>query len=679
MTLGTIEMAAPEPFSVQWVDRLTRGLDQLRRDEIDVVLLDLALPDGRGLEGLRRVCAEAPGAAVVVLTGHEDPETSRVVLRSGAQDCLVKGRLDSQTLSSTLRNSLVRKHLEMAIRESEERYALAVEGTNDGLWDWHVPADEIYFSPRWKEMLGYEEEELNGRPDEWFGRVHPDDIDKLRKEISAHLTGATNYFASEHRLRHRDGSYRWVLSRGRAVVDTSGAAYRMAGSLTDIHSRKATEQQLLHDAMHDALTDLPNWVLFMDRLGIAIAQARRYRNRTFGVLFVDLDSFKYINDTLGHTIGDRMLVAISQRLRALLRPGDTVARLGGDEFAVLVNVLEEPSDATRIAERIQEELQRPFELEGLKVSTSASIGIALGSTEYRRPEEVVRDADTAMYRAKSLGKARHAIFDEEMHRRAVEQIRLETELRRAVERQEFRLHYQPIVSLGSGALEGFEALIRWQHPSKGLIYPGAFLPVAEETGLIVPIGWRVLEEACRQVAGWHDRFPKDRHISMNVNLSRKQFAQGDLIGRIRDILTDTRVDPRVLRLEVSEGLITSNSESTVARLRQLKDLGVRLHIDDFGTGSASLSYLHRLPTDTIKIDRSFVSRVDAENGRVGIIRTIISLARSLGMEVTAEGLETASQLAKLRELECESGQGYYFAKPLTSRAADELIARHPHW
>jgi diguanylate cyclase (GGDEF)-like protein/PAS domain S-box-containing protein len=664
---------------VQWVDRLTRGLDQLRRDEIDVVLLDLALPDGRGLEGLRRVCAEAPGAAVVVLTGHEDPETSRVVLRSGAQDCLVKGRLDSQTLSSTLRNSLVRKHLEMAIRESEERYALAVEGTNDGLWDWHVPADEIYFSPRWKEMLGYEDEELNGRPDEWFGRVHPDDIDKLRKEISAHLTGATNYFASEHRLRHRDGSYRWVLSRGRAVVDTSGAAYRMAGSLTDIHSRKATEQQLLHDAMHDALTDLPNWVLFMDRLGIAIAQARRYRNRTFGVLFVDLDSFKYINDTLGHTIGDRMLVAISQRLRALLRPGDTVARLGGDEFAVLVNVLEEPSDATRIAERIQEELQRPFELEGLKVSTSASIGIALGSTEYRRPEEVVRDADTAMYRAKSLGKARHAIFDEEMHRRAVEQIRLETELRRAVERQEFRLHYQPIVSLGSGALEGFEALIRWQHPSKGLIYPGAFLPVAEETGLIVPIGWRVLEEACRQVAGWHDRFPKDRHISMNVNLSRKQFAQGDLIGRIRDILTDTRVDPRVLRLEVSEGLITSNSESTVARLRQLKDLGVRLHIDDFGTGSASLSYLHRLPTDTIKIDRSFVSRVDAENGRVGIIRTIISLARSLGMEVTAEGLETASQLAKLRELECESGQGYYFAKPLTSRAADELIARHPHW
>ena len=674
-----LETAAAEPFSVQWVDRLSRGLDQLRREEIDVVLLDLALPDGRGLEGLRRVCAEAPEAAVVVLTGHEDPETSRVVLRSGAQDCLVKGRLDSQNLTSTLRNSLVRKQLEMAIRESEERYALAVDGTSDGLWDWQVPVDEIYYSPRWKEMLGYEEGELNGRPDEWFERVHPDDIDKLRKEISAHLTGATNYFSSEHRLRHRDGSYRWVLSRGRAVVDASGAAYRMAGSLTDIHSRKATEQQLLHDAMHDALTDLPNWVLFMDRLGIAIAQGKRSRNRTFGVLFVDLDSFKYINDTLGHTIGDRMLVAIAQRLRALLRPGDTVARLGGDEFAVLVNVLDEPSDATRIAERIQEELQRPFELEGLKVSTSASIGIALGSTEYQRPEEVVRDADTAMYRAKSLGKARHAIFDEEMHRRAVEQIRLETELRRAVERHEFRLHYQPIVSLRSGALEGFEALIRWQHPSKGLIHPGAFLPVAEETGLIVPIGWRVLEEACRQVAGWHDRYPNDRHLSMNVNLSRKQFVQGDLVGRLREILTDTQVDPRVLRLEVSEGLITSNSESTVARLRQLKDLGVQLHIDDFGTGGASLSYLHRLPTDTIKIDRSFVSRVDTENGKLGIIHTIISLARSLGMQVTAEGLETASQLARLRELECESGQGYYFSKPLTSRAADELIARHPRW
>jgi len=674
-----LEAAIPEFFSVECVDRVSRGLRHLRRSAVDVVLMDLAMPEGRGLDGLRQIRAEAPRVPVIVLAGHDDADLSRGVIRAGAQDFLVKSRLDAQNVGQAIRNAIERERAEAGIRENAERYALAIEGTNDGLWDWRIVGDQIYFSRRWKEMLGYEDDELEGRADEWFGRVHPDDLDKLRKEISTHLNGGSKVFVSEHRIRHRDGSYRWVLTRGKALIDDSGSASRIAGSMTDIHTRKVTEQQLLHDAMHDALTDLPNWVLFMDRLGIAIAQGRRHKTRTFAVLFVDLDRFKNINDTLGHIIGDRMLIAISQRIRALLRPGDTVARMGGDEFAILVNAIDDPSDATRIAERIQEELSRAFEFEGLKVTTSASIGIALGSTDYQRAEEVIRDADTAMYRAKSLGKARHAIFDEEMHRRAVEQIRLETELRRAVDRQEFCLHYQPIVSLESGELEGFEALLRWQHPTRGLVYPGAFLTVAEETGLMVPIGWTVLEEACRQIAGWHKRHAKDRQFSMSVNLSRKQFVQADLVGKLREILSQSEIDPGLLRLEVTEGLIMADSDVTVARLRQLKELGVQLHIDDFGTGFSSLGYLHRLPTDTLKIDRSFVSRLEGDYGKTSVVRSIISLARSLGMKVSAEGLETAQQLARLRELHCEYGQGFYFSEPLDSRAAEDLITKRPRW
>ena len=660
-------------------DRVGDGLERLEQESFDIVLLDLSLPDSTGIETFEKVYARGGGVAIVVMTGHDDSELALRAVREGAQDYLVKNHVDAPLLDRAIRYAIERKNYEEALRVSEERYALAISGANDGLWDWDLTNDRIHYSTRWKEMLGYDEDELSVSPEEWFSRVHPDELARLKQEISDHLSGRSLHFKHEHRMRHRDGSYRWMLSRGIAVRNATGKPSRMAGSLTDVHARKMTEQQLLHDAMHDALTDLPNWALFMDRLGVAIAQTKRREDHQFAVLFLDLDRFKNVNDSLGHAVGDLLLISIARRFRAFLRPGDTVARLGGDEFAILADAIESPSDATRIAERINEELGRPFDLQGHEVFTSASIGLALSSTGYDRPEEVLRDADTAMYRAKSLGKARHAIFDQEMHRRAVQLLSLETDLRRAVTRDEFRVHYQPIVALSTGVLEGFEALVRWQHPVRGLVYPEEFISVAEETGLIVPLGWSVLHEACSQTAAWQRRFPGDQHLTVSVNLSAKQFRQPELVNRIREVLDHSSLEPSRLCLEITESMIMEDAESAVDKMRRLRDVGVELHIDDFGTGYSSLSYLHRLPTHTIKIDRSFVRRMTERNGKSEIVGTIVTLARNLGMRVAAEGLETADQLARLRQLECEYGQGFFFSKPLDHGDAGRLIASQPRW
>ncbi len=666
-------------FTVERADRVGTALERLPQAGADIVLLDLTLPDSNGIDTFQSIHACVPSVPIVVMTGLDDKGLALQAVREGAQDYLVKRKVDTDSLVRSIRYGIERKRAQEALRETRERYELAVSGAKDGVWDWNLVTDRVYFSNRWKEMLGYENEEIGNRIDEWFGRVHPADLDKLKKDISSHLTGRTPHLETEHRLRTAAGEFRWMLARGLAVRDENEVASRMAGSLTDIDARKMTEQQLLHDAMHDALTGLANSALLMDRLAIALAQAKRRAEYRFAVLFLDLDRFKAVNDSLGHAIGDQLLIGVALRLQTLLRPGDTVARLGGDEFAILANGIESPSDATRIAERIHEELRNSFDLKGHEVSTTASIGIALSSTGYDRPQDLLRDADTAMYRAKYLGKARHAIFDEEMHHRATELLNMEAELRRALKNAEFRLHYQPIVNLVSGELEGFEALVRWQHPQRGLVLPGDFIQVAEETGLIVPIGWAVMREACGQMATWHRQLPFTRSLGVSVNLSTKQFQQADLIERIEVILYQTGFDPARLQIEVTERLLMSNVEGVIAKLRELRELGVQLYIDDFGTGFSSMRYLHQLPTQTLKIDRSFVSAMNDHEDRSQIVGTIISLARSLGMQVAAEGLETPDQLARLQKLECEYGQGFYFSRPLDSEETRALIASHPRW
>ncbi|HJZ11538.1 MAG TPA: EAL domain-containing protein, partial [Acidobacteriota bacterium] len=421
-------------------------------------------------------------------------------------------------------------------------------------------------------------------------------------------------------------------------------------------------------------TGLANRALFMDLLARAIGRARRRADYVFAVLFLDLDRFKIINDSLGHMIGDQLLVEIARRLESCVRPGDTVARLGGDEFTILVEDITDVTDAIHVAERIQHVLRKPFNLGGQEIFTSASLGIAMSAPNYDRPEEILRDADTAMYRAKTLGKSRHQVFDTGMHARAVALLHLETDLRRALERHEFRVHYQPTVSLKTGKLTGFEALLRWQHPERGLVLPAEFIPNAEETGLIIPIGQWVLREACRQMRQWQSESQID--LTISVNLSGRQFNQHDLVQKISDVLEETELSPYHLILEITESMLMENPESARAMLAELKMLNVDLHIDDFGTGYSSLSYLHHFPIDSLKIDRSFVSRMGSD---LEIIKSIVNLAHNLRMRVIAEGVETQQQCDQLRALHCEAAQGFLFSKPVDHKRAQVLLAARPTW
>ena len=573
-----------------------------------------------------------------------------------------------------------RDHAAAALRESEERYALAARGANDGLWDWSLGTNEVYYSPRWKGMVGCSDAEIGATPDDWLARVHPEDVERVRADIASHVAGYSPQLETEHRIRHRDGHYVWVSCRGVAVRDALGKATRMAGSLTDITERKSAEEQLVHDAFHDSLTNLPNRALFTDLLARSLGRAKRRAEYRFAVLFTDLDRFKVVNDSLGHATGDELLKAITRRIERCIRPGDTLARLGGDEFTILVDDIGDASDATRVADRIQHELAQPFNLGGHEVFTSASIGIALSASGYQAADDLLRDADIAMYRAKALGKARYEVFDTAMHAHAKALLELETDLRRAVERAEFQLLYQPLVTLDTGRITGFEAVVRWEHPARGTIGPAGFIPIAEETGLIIPIGRWVLREACRQMRVWQDRYPAFADLTVSVNLSGRQFAQPTLVNEIGQALQETGLDPHRLRIEITESVVMENAVSAMAMIDQLRALEVKIDVDDFGTGYSSLSYLQRFDIDNLKIDRSFVSNIDGPGGEnAEIVRTIVTLAHHLGMDAVAEGVETADQVALLKELGCLKVQGFLFSKPLTAPEAEQLLAAGRTW
>jgi diguanylate cyclase (GGDEF)-like protein/PAS domain S-box-containing protein len=521
-------------------------------------------------------------------------------------------------------------------------------------------------------MLGWTEEGIGTTPAEWFDRVHADDLPRVRAKVEAALEGRESHFEDEYRMRHQDGSFRWVLGRGFAVRDQDGIAYRMAGAQTDVTDRRA----------YDPLTGLPNRALFVERLEGALLRARRRSGYLFAVLFLDLDRFKLINDSLGHLAGDQLLTVLARRFLSCIRPGDVIGRFGGDEFAILLDNIVDAEDGTRIAERLLASVGEPIDLDGHEAALSGSIGIAFSATGYEKAEDLLRDADTAMYRAKALGRARFEVFDEAMRARVMALLSMENDLRRALERGELHVHYQPIVSLAQGRLIGFEALVRWHHPQRGIVFPTEFIPVAEDVGLIVPIGEWVLREACRQLQTWHDRF-RWRQLSMSVNCSARQFARSDFPQRFERILGDTGLDPSALKLEITESVLMEGSEAVTNLFSLLKEMGVELHLDDFGTGYSSLSYLHRFPLDALKIDRSFVAKLDAvETGLddgPAFVRSIVALARSRRMGVIAEGIETARQVAQLRDLDCWIGQGHFFSQAVDEGTASTLLAGPAPW
>ncbi len=568
-----------------------------------------------------------------------------------------------------------RRQIELKLRESEERYALAMRGANDGLWDWDLKTDRLFLSGRWKAMVGCGDAEIGESPDDWFTRVHEEDLPRVMQAISAHLRGTTPHVEIEHRVRHRSGEWRWMLARGLAIRDAAGTPYRMAGSLTDITDRKSGEARLVREALLDSLTGLGNRTLLCERLEHALERSRRDETLQFVVLFLDLDRFKIINDGLGHGVGDQLLCEFARRLVACVRPTDTVARLGGDEFVILLEAVSGVADGARVATRIHALLRKPFELDGHEVFTTASIGIAPSSPRYRNVRDLLRDADSAMYRAKALGKSRHEMFDGAMNAQALEVLKLETDLRRhAIERKEFLLHYQPIVSLADGSLRGFEALVRWRQPDRGMVSPAVFIPMMEETGLIVPLGTWVLGEACRQLKAWHERFGRMPPLGVSVNVSGKQFGKGDLVAEVEAALRETGLPARCLTLEITESVMMVNAEESLRILCALRALGTAISVDDFGVGYSSLSQLHRFPIDALKIDRSFIQRIGGDERDAEIIRTIVTLAHNLKMGVTAEGIETPLQLERVRALGAEAGQGYLFSKPMPAADVEAMLA-----
>ncbi|MFB2834854.1 EAL domain-containing protein [Floridanema evergladense] len=447
----------------------------------------------------------------------------------------------------------------------------------------------------------------------------------------------------------------------------------------EIQERKLLQTKLLDMALHDALTGLPNRAFFMEQIVELLKLAQENHDYQFAVLFLDCDRFKVINDSLGHLVGDELLIALTNRLKLLLCSEDTIARFGGDEFAILIKQIDDINSATQVADRILKALSFPFQLKRNEVFINASIGIALGNDNYEQAEHILRDADTAMYRAKTLGKGQYHVFDPTMHAAAMQALQLENDLRKAIQQEEFVVHYQPIISLCTGKITGFEALVRWQHPTKGIVPPGLFIPIAEETGLINSIGKLVLSQACHQVQQWHQEKLIDESIFMSVNISAKQFAQIDIVEQIDQILAEVKINPQNLKLEITESAFINNAQSAKAILQKLRQRQIQLCIDDFGTGYSSLSYLHNFPVDTLKVDRSFVSKLDGTLESLGLIPAIKKIAETMKMSVVAEGIETKKQLVQLRELNCEFGQGYLFAKPLPKQEATDLLAASPCW
>lgn len=563
-----------------------------------------------------------------------------------------------------------RRRADDAIRESEERYALAAQGASDGLWDWDVRGETIYFSDRWRAQIGLTPAATRETsPAAWLLRVHADDRERLVAEIRQHLEARTPHVECEYRLRHEDGSFRWMLARGMAVRDGSGRAYRLAGSQTDITDRKRSEEKLAHDALHDALTGLPNRSLFMDRLSQAMAFKRRRNDSRYACVFLDLDRFKTVNESLGHFFGDRLLSSVGKRLLNSVRPGDTVARLGGDEFCILFEEFSDDGEPLKLVERLQKTLLTAHDLDGTEVFAQASAGIALGQAEYARPEDVLRDAEIAMYRAKEQGRGSVTMFQTSMHTRARAQLQLETDLRRALERDELRLVYQPVIALATGQLAGCEALCTWDHPVHGHVSPAQFIPIAEETGLIVPLGAWALREACRAAAAFGKL--DSRRLTVAVNLSARQLGP-ELLEHVRAALSESGLPAHRLQLEITESLLIEHAGPAAPVLAQLKNQHVHLLLDDFGTGYSSLGYLHDFRFDALKIDRSFVARAGMGK-QAELLHTIVSLARTLGMEVVAEGVETAAQAIQLQALGAQYAQGFFFSRSVEEEEFARLV------
>jgi diguanylate cyclase (GGDEF)-like protein/PAS domain S-box-containing protein len=672
-----------------------------RRDANESLGQGISVVDNDGIvtlwnSGLARIldCSreQAMGRAVVAavpaLGKTELPRVMTEVLTSGTPRTLAHLLLPTPTGGRTLQVRVLpaddgitmlwddvteRTRAEHALKRSEERLALAAEGSNDGLWEWDLRSQEFYKSGRWRAMLGLPATGGIGSVSEWIDRVHEDDRAELKAAIEAYLAGKADSFQHTHRVRHEDGTYRRFFCRGVAVQGAGNRSIRIAGSMTDTTERLNASQRSHGAGSLDPLTGLGNRAVFVEGLGRRLDDFKHRRSTVpFAALYLDLDRFKVVNDNLGHLVGDELLMAVSRRLESCLRQGDALARLGGDEFAILLNELGDANQANAIAFRIQQALSAPFSIGGREVFTSASIGIAFGQAKYNNPDEIMRDADTAMYHAKSRGKARHELFDADMHARELDRLGLENDLRHAVQTNDFEVHYQPIVLLSSRMCVGFESLARWTRNGKP-VSPVTFIPLAEELGIIEPLGTWALQQACSTFADWKRRFPDAGLDYITVNVSSRQLMQQNFLWIVEQAVEKTGLKPCDLRLEITETALMDSPNEAAKLLNELREFGVKIYLDDFGCGYSSLSHLAKLPVDALKIDRSFVKNLLLPD-RPAIVESILALARTLNTGVVAEGIEQEAQRDELERLGCTHAQGFLFSRPVSAQCAEEIIA-----
>jgi diguanylate cyclase (GGDEF)-like protein/PAS domain S-box-containing protein len=662
-------------YSVVLAENGPEALRIIEEKTISLVLLDIMMPGMSGIEVLKILRATHSPVQLPVVMVSSLTESNEVVeaLNLGANDYITKP-IDFPVAVARIKMQVTRKHSEEAIRKSEERYALAAKGSNEGLWDWDITASRVDYSAEWKALFGCEAQDVGTSTEEWFSRIHEEDRTRVKAELGACLADKhQTQFVSEYRIQHTSHDYRWVLTRGAIIRSAEGAPIRIVGSLTDITASKA----------FDTLTGLPNRLLFVESLSETIRNCAQDPQSRFALLFLDLDRFKVVNDSLGHLAGDHLLERVARRLEASVRLSKDrknpdklarfgLARFGGDEFAVLLSDIKNANDPVLVAMRLLERIQAPFQLEDREVFVGLSIGIAIGDSSYSSPSDILRDADTAMYRAKSAGGGRYQLFSEAMRTDAQERLELESDLRRALENKELVLCFQPKVQLNTGGVAGFEALLRWRHPRLGMISPAKFIPIAEDTGLIVPIGVSILEEATRKIRHWQNRFPMEPPLSIAVNVSGKQLMQPDFTEVVRRVLEETGIPPSSLSLEITENVVFQENVNILQILTSLKALGVQLEVDDFGTGYSSLSRLDRYPFDAIKIDQSFVFRMGMDKRSADVIRGVVSLAKRLNLGLIAEGIENGDNAEALDMIGCAHGQGFYFSKPMEA----EEVERH---
>ncbi|MEM6369630.1 MAG: EAL domain-containing protein [Myxococcota bacterium] len=647
-----------EGLSIQRASTLEQALLLAGQGDFDLALLDLHVPDAQGHQALLAFKRFHPDIPVVVMSGTAAVETAVRAVEQGAQDYLVKGRLDRELIRRSIRHARSRHELARRLVESERRYALAMEGAYDGLWEWDLVEGSLFVSRRWKSMLGHEEDAEFSHPADWMGRIHPVDLPEVERAIQSHLDGGVPHIHVEHRVRTRDGALLWVLTRGVAQRSPAGRPLRVAGSMSDISRFKQAEARLRHEATHDRLTGLPNRALLIDRLQFCIQKRRR--QSSFAVLFIDLDRFKMVNDTMGHAVGDEFLRTFVRRIRPLVRPSDTFARLGGDEFCLLLEDTHGSEDPERVADRIHAALQEPLEVARKSLFASASIGVADSSQNYQRPEDMIRDADIAMYRAKAK-RSGSKRAETAAHGALVERFELENELRFALDRGEMFIAYQPIVGLESQTVRGYEALLRWRSPRRGVVKPETFIPIAKEMGILGHLGRWTLGEACTQIASL-GRTTGTRP-TVSVNLSPLELLEQDLVGWLESLLERSALPPECLILEVTEDVLLEQTSRAFQAFAELKRTGISIDLDDFGTGFSSLSHLRQFPVDRLKVDKSFVQNIQTRKEDREIVRAIVALGRTLGKQVVAEGIETQSQLAVVRSIGCDFGQGWYFGHP----------------